>query len=181
MAYRFLPKHRSGNRPGHFLVEPIEDERFADDVIPDFVDVVHDGQGNVTVIAPGWIVTKDENGDLRIVGNKISITNDEIGEIEMRTITINGIKFDVVDQTARDNVDEVKSSIIGVYRYKGSVDSIEDLPMTDNEPGDVYDVKNNITGTGMNYAWNGTEWDALGEIRMIETISNDFIDNLLDS
>lgn len=44
-----------------------------------------------------------------------------------------------------------------IYRYRGSVATVEDLP-TDAAEGDVY----NITSTGANYAWTGTEWDNLG-------------------
>lgn len=41
---------------------------------------------------------------------------------------------------------------------------------------DVYDV-----GNGMNYAWNGSKWDALGEIFTITKITNTEIDNVLAS
>ena len=44
-----------------------------------------------------------------------------------------------------------------IYRYRGGVATVEDLP-TDAAEGDVY----NITSTGANYAWTGTEWDNLG-------------------
>lgn len=44
-----------------------------------------------------------------------------------------------------------------IYRYRGSVATVEDLP-TDAAEGDVY----NITSTGANYAWTGTQWDNLG-------------------
>lgn len=45
-----------------------------------------------------------------------------------------------------------------VYKYKGSVDSYDLLPTMNLETGDVY----NVADTGMNYAWTGAEWDALG-------------------
>lgn len=44
-----------------------------------------------------------------------------------------------------------------VYRFKGSVQSVDDLP-TNASIGDVY----NVLRSGNNYAWTGTEWDALG-------------------
>lgn len=50
-----------------------------------------------------------------------------------------------------------KPDLSNVYRYKGSVATDADLPST-AEVGDVY----NVVLTGMNYAWTGTEWDALG-------------------
>lgn len=51
----------------------------------------------------------------------------------------------------------VKSMLSSVYKVKGSVASYENLPST-KETGDVY----NVVDTGMNYVWNGEEWDSLG-------------------
>lgn len=69
-----------------------------------------------------------------------------------------------------------KSDITAMYRYKGSVASTDKLPTSGQTIGDVYDV-----GNGMNYAWNGTEWDALGEIFTITKITNTEIDTVLAS
>lgn len=57
---------------------------------------------------------------------------------------------------------DLTNKLSAVYRYKGSVTSYDQLP-TDESPeiGDVYDVAN-----GMNYAWNGSTWDALGDSRI---------------
>lgn len=62
------------------------------------------------------------------------------------------------------------------YRYKGSVASTDKLPTSGQTIGDVYDV-----GNGMNYAWNGSKWDALGEIFTITKITNTEIDTVLAS
>lgn len=51
-----------------------------------------------------------------------------------------------------------KSDIVLVYRYRGSVETFDDLTNIYKEEGYVYNVRD----TGINYAWNGTEWDALG-------------------
>ena len=48
--------------------------------------------------------------------------------------------------------------VAGAYRYKGTVASKEALPASGNVEGDVW----NVSADGMNYAWTGTEWDALG-------------------
>ena len=69
----------------------------------------------------------------------------------------------------------LKSDIINVYKYKGSVTTISLLPSDDNITGDIY----NVEDSGMNYAWNGTEWDALGEIFTITAISNNDIDIIM--
>lgn len=50
-----------------------------------------------------------------------------------------------------------------IYRYRGSVATVEDLPTYAAE-GDVY----NVTSTGANYAWTGTEWDNLGVVGAID-------------
>ena len=52
----------------------------------------------------------------------------------------------------------ISSAVSAVYKYKGSVATVADLPASGNTTGDVYDVQE----TGVNYAWNGTAWDALG-------------------
>jgi hypothetical protein len=53
---------------------------------------------------------------------------------------------------------EINSKVASAYKYKGSVATYSALPTTNLTIGDVYDV----TESGMNYAWNGTSWDALG-------------------
>ena len=50
-----------------------------------------------------------------------------------------------------------------IYRYKGSVATYAELPST-HDVGDVYNVVAAYGDypAGTNFAWNGTEWDALG-------------------
>lgn len=69
----------------------------------------------------------------------------------------------------------LKNDITNMYKYKGSVATVALLPSTGQTAGDVYNVEAN----GMNYAWNGTEWDALGEIFTITSISNSDIDTIV--
>lgn len=52
----------------------------------------------------------------------------------------------------------VGSSVASAYRFKGSKDTVASLPSIGNTVGDVW----NVTATGMNYAWDGSAWDALG-------------------
>lgn len=66
----------------------------------------------------------------------------------------------------------LKSDITGLYRYKGSKVNYAALPESGNQVGDVW----NVEDTGMNYAWTGTAWDALGESFSIEAITNAEID-----
>lgn len=59
-----------------------------------------------------------------------------------------------------------KSNITGAMKYAGSVNTYADLPTTNRNPGDVYNVKTADTAHGIkageNVAWNGTDWDPLG-------------------
>lgn len=56
------------------------------------------------------------------------------------------------------NRSQVDSKFTSVYIFKGSVDSVEDLPTEGNIIGDVWNVRKNDT----NYAWTSEGWDALG-------------------
>ncbi len=67
--------------------------------------------------------------------------------------------------------------ITGVYVYKGSVATYASLPSTGLTAGDVY----NVEADGMNYAWTGTAWDALGGSFSVTSITNGEIDVILAS
>lgn len=66
----------------------------------------------------------------------------------------------VADDLANNyyNKSQVDSKFTSVYIFKGSVDTIEDLPTEGNVIGDVWNVRKNDT----NYAWTSEDWDALG-------------------
>lgn len=71
----------------------------------------------------------------------------------------------------------IDSAVTNMYKYKGSVATVSALPSSGNTAGDVY----NVESSGMNYAWNGDAWDALGEIFTITSISNSDIDTIVAS
>lgn len=66
----------------------------------------------------------------------------------------------VADDLANNyyNKSQVDSKFTSVYIFKGSVDTIEDLPTEGNVIGDVWNIRKNDT----NYAWTSEGWDALG-------------------
>lgn len=66
----------------------------------------------------------------------------------------------VADDLANNyyNKSQVDSKFTSVYIFKGSVNTIEDLPTEGNVIGDVWNVRKNDT----NYAWTSEGWDALG-------------------
>ena len=59
-------------------------------------------------------------------------------------------------------IDGVKAKLVNIYTYKGSKDTYAELP-SDAVAGDVWNVVEAHEGhpAGTNYAWTGTEWDAL--------------------
>lgn len=70
----------------------------------------------------------------------------------------------------------LKSDIVGMYRFKGTVATYAELP-SDAEAGDVYNV---TSEKGQNYAMtdDGT-WDALGEVFTIDAMDNKEIDKIM--
>lgn len=81
------------------------------------------------------------------------------------------------DSVAWDNITgkpelALKSELSSVYRYRGSVANFAALPAENSAVGDVW----NVEATGMNYAWDGEKWDALGEVFEIQAITNAEID-----
>ena len=67
-----------------------------------------------------------------------------------------------IEQGDADTLDAAKTyadgKVAGAYRYKGTMATVGDLPTSGNAEGDVY----NVSADGMNYAWTGSAWDALG-------------------
>lgn len=72
----------------------------------------------------------------------------------------------------------LKSDIVGMYKYKGSVANSSNLPTSGQTKGDVYNIVNasSYGPAGTNVAWDGSAWDALGGLFEIESITNAEID-----
>lgn len=70
-----------------------------------------------------------------------------------------------------------KTDISSAYIYKGSVATYSLLPASGQTAGDVY----NVEADGMNYAWTGSAWDALGSTFTITSITNSEIDTIVAS
>lgn len=91
-------------------------------------------------------------------------------------------------EKARKSAEEAKSikeSLGVVYIFKGSVNTIADLPENANI-GDVYDVLD----SGTNYAWAGDRWDSLGAAfdlseyakkEYVDTTEQEIIQNFMDA
>lgn len=76
----------------------------------------------------------------------------------------------VADDLANNyyNKSQVDSKFTSVYIFKGSVDTIEDLPTEGNIVGDVWNVRKNDT----NYAWTSEGWDALGSTAELVSLTS---------
>lgn len=56
---------------------------------------------------------------------------------------------------------EIDGKLTSAMHYKGQVDTYENLPKSNTQIGDMY----NVESDGHNYVWNGTTWDKMsGEI-----------------
>lgn len=71
----------------------------------------------------------------------------------------------------------INTAVASAYIYKGSVANYAALPASGQTTGWVY----NVEDTGMNYAWNGSAWDALGMTLNIETLQDSEIDTIIDN
>lgn len=102
---------------------------------------------------------------LSISGHTVSIVDG--GTTKSVTVPDNDTKYTLaglggITPAAVD--DKIKTAVASAYKYKGSVDTEDDLPTTGQVTGDVYNIVGNSSygRGGMNVAWNGDSWDALG-------------------
>lgn len=82
--------------------------------------------------------------------------------------------YGITDAYTKTQVDQ---KLTGGMHYKGSVQTVADLPASGNEVGDFY----NIIATGENYAWDGSAWDKTGSIVDLQPITNAEIDVIVAS
>lgn len=94
---------------------------------------------------------------IKVNGTAQTITNKEV-DLAIPT-KVSDLTNDSNFQTDTQVAAAISSAVSSAYEYKGAVATVADLPSTGQAVGDVYDVQ----ATGMNYAWNGTAWDALGQ------------------
>lgn len=127
-------------------------------------------------------------GTFTAVGAIEKDANGHVTKVTTRTVTVPNAAassstaglMSAADKTKLDGFQAatnyaLKSDITSVYKYKGSVENEAALPDSDQTVGDVYDVKD----TGMNYAWNGTAWDPLGQKMEVTPIDNGTIDTIM--
>lgn len=71
---------------------------------------------------------------------------------------------------------EIDSRLTSGMHYRGSVPSYADLPSSGNVAGDFW----NAADTGNNYAWDGMEWDYVGNLIDFVPITNEAIDDVTE-
>lgn len=138
------------------IVLPSEDEVLA--MIPiSTSQLENDGDGESSFATEAYV---DENGGkidtISVNGTQQTITDKNVN-ITVPT-EVSDLTNDSGFQTAAEVAAAISAAVTSAYVYKGSVATVDDLPASGNTTGDVYDVQ----ATGMNYAWTGTAWDALG-------------------
>ena len=67
-----------------------------------------------------------------------------------------------------------------LFRFKGRVDSVADLPASDNQQGDVYLVGAADASEFQEYYWTGTLWDYMGKTGSVD-LSNYYTKTEVDS
>lgn len=82
------------------------------------------------------------------------------------TVTIPSLLSQLQNDSNFATIDYVNDKISTVYKFKGSVENYSNLPTSDNQIGDVWDIINadptNNIKAGDNVVWTGTTWDNLG-------------------
>lgn len=71
---------------------------------------------------------------------------------------------------------EIDSRLTSGMHYKGNVATYSDLPSSGQLPGDFW----NVLDTGRNYAWDGTEWDYVGDLVDYAPITDAAIDDITE-
>lgn len=139
-----------------------------------FISVYYDYDGRKrkeTIITPEYVGTESVRG-LNSPTRDTDAANKAYVDGKIQGLTaadVGAIPASDADSFAK------KGDLTNVYKYKGSVSVIGNLPAAGNNVGDVWNVEEN----DMNYGWTGTDWDPLGQIFSIRSMTNAEIDEIL--
>ena len=123
-------------------------------------DIVNDSPAlNYSADGATWTTIYQKNADWNAMSGVTQIVN--------KPTTIAG--YGIADAYTKTEID---NKVSAVYRHKGTVADYNLLPTTDLTIGDVYNVTTSSEGIGVNYAWNGTDWDNIGGTEPLATADN---------
>lgn len=113
------------------------------------------------------------NGEITTIKGNITSIEGDIAELQGSlgsaeddiTAVTNALDAHKADYNNPHKVTAAQLGLATVYKYKGSVETYADLPTSEQQIGDVYNVKqadpdHNIEA-GDNVAWDGTAWNIL--------------------
>lgn len=118
------------------------------------------------LLAAGWQKLGDQ------AASNVNSINGKTGNV---TLAAGDISITTIDGVEGENIqaalEAINTKASTAYKYKGSKATYEELPATGNQVGDVWNVvaAHGTTPAGTNYAWTGTEWDALGGLVDLST------------
>ena len=99
-----------------------------------------------------------------------------------------GGDLDMTDYYTKTETDNAISEAIGnlgtLFRFKGRVDTVNDLPASDNQQGDVYLVGAEGANEFAEYYWTGTFFDYMGKttsVDLTDYYKKSEVDNLLNN
>lgn len=121
-------------------------------------DITNDGDGTSNFATESYVTQHGGKIDVIKVNGTTQTITDKTVDITVPT-AVSDLTNDSGFQTASDVQTAIGTAVASAYKYKGSVATVSDLPSSGQTTGDVYDVQ----ATGMNYAWNGSAWDGLGQ------------------
>ncbi|MCM1324402.1 MAG: hypothetical protein NC218_09635 [Acetobacter sp.] len=122
----------------------------------------------------------DKNGVLYLWGKiKTLVTDNKVTELPWGKITDKP-----TDLVKTDDIKDFvkKGDLTSMMTYKGSVATYSALPVANAtaEPPVVVNVGDcyNVSDTGTNYVWDGSDWDDVGGGIQIEALTNSEIDEI---
>ena len=138
------------------------------------LDIAHGGTGTDTL---GTGIVYHGASDSSLTVATAANVAAALGSTAVQRATADAAGNNIADTYAK------KSDIAAMYKYKGSVANEAALPSSGQSVGDVYNIetRSSYGSSGANVAWNGTEWDSLGEVFTIAAISNAEIDLIVEA
>lgn len=106
-------------------------------------------------------------GDITSIEGDITELQGSLGSAEGNITTVkNALAAHKADYNNPHKVTAAQLGLTTVYKYKGSVETYADLPTSEQQIGDVWNVETADPDHGIkagdNVAWDGAQWDTLG-------------------